>query len=180
MTTEPVSAAPVVARRRPMSALNVMLGVALLVAVGGVAFAAGRLTSPTTTAAGTRSGNGGQFGGNFGGPNASGAPGGGFGRGGFGGNVSLTGTVTASTPTSLTIALPGGQTVTVATDTATTYHREAAGSAADVTSGKQVIVQVSGRGFGGGGAGAANGSPAPSPGTGGGSQLKATRVTVVP
>jgi hypothetical protein len=42
---------PVVRPRRATSLLNVMLAVAALVAVGGVAFAAGRVTSPTPAAA---------------------------------------------------------------------------------------------------------------------------------
>ena len=184
--TEPVVNAPVVTtpavvRRRSMSALNVMLAVALLVAVGGVAFAAGRLTSPTSTAATTR--NGGQFGqGAQGRPNASGVPNGGFGGGfggrGFGGNVSLTGTVTATTPTSLTVSLPNGQTVTVATDNTTAYHQETAGAASDVTNGKQVIVQVTGRGFGGGGG--ASPAPGASSGASAAGDLKAASVTVIP
>jgi hypothetical protein len=177
--TEPVASTPPVVRRRStMSALNVMLAVALLVAVGGVAFAAGRLTSPTSAAAGTRTANGGQFGqgGQFRGPNASGAPGGGIGRA-FG-NVSLTGTVTAATPTSITISLPNGQTVTLATDGSTTYHEQAAGSASDVTNGKQVIVQVEGRAFGAGPSASPGASS--SPVTGAAGELKASSVTVVP
>jgi hypothetical protein len=176
--TEPIPGAPAVVHSRSTSALNVMLAVALVVAVAGVAFAAGRLTSSTSAAAGTRTTNGGQFGqgGQFG-PNASGAPGGGFGRGGFGGNVSLTGTVTATTPTSITISLPNGQTLTLATDSSTTYYQETAGSASDVTNGRQVIVQVEGRAVGAG----PSASPGvnPSPGTGAARDLKASSVTVV-
>jgi hypothetical protein len=175
--TEPVPSMPPVVRRRSTSALNVMLAVALVVAVGGVGFAAGRLTTPTSATAGARTTNGGQFGqgGQFG-PNASGAPGGGFSRGGFGGNVSLTGMVTATTPTSITISLPNGQTVTLATDSSTTYHQETAGSVSDVTNGRQVIVQVDGRAVGGPSA-SPGGNPSPATGTAG--DLKASSVTVV-
>jgi hypothetical protein len=178
--TEHVSSTPVVARRRSASALNVMLGVALLVAVGGVAFAGGRLTSPAASGAAAAAGKTGQSGqGNqLRGPNASGAPGGGFARGGLGGNLALTGTVTASTPTSLTIALTGGQTVTVTTDSSTTYHHQAAGSVSDVTTGKQVVVQVNGRTFGAGGA-APGASPGASAAAGNANELKATSVTIV-
>jgi len=179
--TEPVTpvtpvapAAPVVRPRRATSLLNVLLAVAALVAVAGVAFAVGRVTTPASTAASNRGTNG-QAGGQFGGPRASGAlGGGGFGRG-FGGAASIQGTVTATSPTSLTISLPNGQSVTFAIDGSTTYNRQTTGSSTDVTTGKQVIVQLTGRGFGPG-ASAAPGvaaSPAPS------GQLTAGSVTVV-
>jgi hypothetical protein len=167
--TEPV--APVVRARRAVPVLNVLLAVAALVAVAGVAFAVGRLTTPATAAVGNRGTGNGQFGGGFGGPRASGAPGGGFGRGGFGGAASIQGTVTSTSPTSLTISLPNGQSVTFATDSSTTFHRETAGSSSDVATGKQVIVQLSGRGFGPGTSPGA--SPAPS------AELNASSVTVV-
>jgi hypothetical protein len=166
--------APVVRPRRTNSILNVLLAVAALVAVAGVAFAVGRFTTPAATAAGNRGTGAGQFGGQFGGPRASGAPGtggGGFGRG-FGGAASIEGTVTATTSTSLTISLPNGQSVTFTIDPSTTYHRQTAGASSDVATGKQVIVQLTGRGFGGGG-GAGGASPAPS------GPLTAGSVTVV-
>ncbi len=162
--TEPV--VPVVRPRRTTSILNLLLALAALVAVAGVAFAVGRVTTPASTAAANRATNGGQFGG---GPRPSGGTGG-FGRG-FGGAASIQGTVTASSPNSLTISLASGQSVTFATDGSTTFHRETAGSSADVTTGKQVIVQITGRGFGPGE------SPGPSPAASGG--LKAVSVTVV-
>jgi len=151
--------APVVRPRRGTPILNILLGLAALVAVGGLAFAVGRFTTPASTAASNRGTNGGQFGG----PRASGVPGGGgFGRG-FGGTAAIQGTVTATTPTSITISLPNGQAVTFATDGSTTYHRETTGSSSDVSTGKQVIVQVTGRGFGPGASGAPGGtSPAAS------------------
>jgi hypothetical protein len=150
--------------------LNILLAVAALVAVAGVAFAVGRVTTPAATAAANRGTGAGQFGGGgFGGPRASGAPGGGSGRG-FGG-ASIQGTVTAISPTSLTISLPNGQSVTFATDASTTFHRETSGSASDVATGKQVIVQLAGRGFGPGGSPDANASPRAEP--------KADSVTVV-
>jgi hypothetical protein len=137
-----------------------MLAVAALVAGGGVAFAAGRLTSPASTAAANRGTAGGQ-GGQFGGPRASGAPGGGgYGRG-FGGAAGIQGTVTATTPTSLTISLPNGQSVTFATDGSTTYRRQTAGSSSDVATGKQVIVQLAGRGFAPGASAAPGGAASP-------------------
>jgi hypothetical protein len=155
---------PVVRPRRAASLLNVMLAVAALVAVGGVAFAAGRVTSPTSAAAANRGT------GQFGGPRASGAPGaGGFGRG-FGA-ASIEGTVTAMSPTSVTISLPNGQSVTFATDGSTTYNRQTTGSSSDVATGKQVIVQLTGRGF------APGASPATSPAASGGPT--ASSITVV-
>lgn len=148
----PPPVAPVDVRRRSGSAtlVNVLLGVALVVAVGGVAFAAGRATAPSSVAATGRNGFGnGQFG--FG-PNASGAPDrGGFGGfGGFAGagGVSLQGTVTAVSSDSITLQLASGQTLTIPLDAQTTYHSRTAATAADVTNGATVIVQLTGGGRG--------------------------------
>lgn len=172
--TEPVAPiGPIVPSRRATPLLNVLLAVAALVAVAGVAFAVGRVTTPASTAA-ANGGTTGQAGGGFGGPRASGAPGaGGFGRG-FGGATSVQGTVTATTPTSITISLPNGQSVTFATDGSTTYHQQTAGSSSDVAAGKQVIVQVTGRGTGPGSNPAPSGAaPVPS------GALTAGSITVV-
>jgi hypothetical protein len=171
----PVAPAPPVVRpRRATSLLNVLLAVAALVAVAGVAFAVGRVTTPASTAAANRGTNG-QAGGQFGGPRASGATGGaGFGRG-FGGAASIQGTVTATSPTSLTISLPNGQSVTFAIDGSTTYNRQTTGSSTDVTTGKQVIVQLTGRGFGPGASAAPGGAASPAPS----GELTAGSVTVV-
>ncbi len=49
------------------------------------------------------------------------------------------------TPTSVTIALASGQTVTIGLGSSTTYHQQAAGSQADVAPGKTVILKVNGR-----------------------------------
>lgn len=169
----PAPAAPVpAARPRSRSGgagllLNVLLGIALVVAVGGVAFAAGRVTAPTTAAAngngGGRFGNGG--GPFFGGPNASGAPNGngGFaGNGGFvgAGGVAIEGTVTAISADSVTLQLANGQSVTIPIDAQTTYHSRSAATAADVTTGSTVQVQLQGGGgrFGNGGGNAGNGN----------------------
>jgi hypothetical protein len=177
--TEPVApvttpVAHIVRPRRATSLLNVLLAVAALVAVAGVAFAAGRVTSPASTASNNRTATGGQ-GGQFGGPRASGAPGaGGFG-GALDGAASIQGTVTATTPTSLTISLPNGQSVTFATDGSTAYNRQTTGSSSDVTTGKQVIVQLAGRGFAPGASAAPGGASSPAPS----GDLTATSVTVV-
>jgi hypothetical protein len=141
--------------------LNILVAIAALVAVGGVAFAGGRLTAPAAAAAGA--GNGGRF---FG-PNASFAPGqggrqpgfGGFG-GGFGSaNLSIKGTVTGVTPTSITLELANGGTITLGVDGSTTYHQQESASASKVSKGQQVIVQLAGRGGGGAGPGS-SGAPA--------------------
>jgi hypothetical protein len=122
------------------------------VALGGVAFAGGRLTAPAATAAGA--GNGGRL---FG-PNGSFAPGqggrapglGGFGAGFGSANLSIKGTVAEVTSTSITLQLANGGTITLGIDGSTTYHQQESTSASNVSKGEQVIVQVAGRGAGGG------------------------------
>jgi hypothetical protein len=180
-TPAPVGPAAVRGKRGGGTIVNGLLGVALVVAIGGVAFGVGRATAPVSAAAAGRTGFGGGFGAG-GGPTASGAPNGG-GVAGAGG-VSIQGTVTAIAADSITLQLPSGQSVTIPTTTTTTYHERTAATAADVTSGATVIVQLEGGrgGFGqGGGQGgpAASGAPTASgtPARGLGS---ASTVTVVP
>jgi hypothetical protein len=139
--------------------VNVLLGIAVVVAVGGVAFAVGRATAPTAAAATTngRFGNGG-----FSAPNASGAPDGGFvgpgGLGGANGGTTIEGTVTAISADSITLQLANGQTVRIPIDAGTTYHQRETATAADVTNGSTVIVQLEGgRGVFTNGNGAAGG-----------------------
>ena len=138
----------------------ILLAVGLLIAVGGVTFAVGRITAPA--AAATTRGNGGFGNGGFGnggagGTGAAGAAG--LGRGGFGGGVLVTGTVDSISGTTITLKEANGSTVTVNLAGTTTYHAQAAATAADVTTGKQVQVeaQIAG-GFGG------QGVPGASPG----------------
>jgi hypothetical protein len=143
----PATGAPV-KRSRGGQALwvNVALGLALAVALGGVAFAAGRMTAPTSATAlnGTGSGrffgNGGYFPGG-GGANLGGQGGRGFG----GGGLSVEGTVTAMTAGSITITTATGQTVTIATTGSTTYHQQSSAAASDVKTGGKVIVQLGAR-----------------------------------
>ena len=116
--TPPPAPGPVVPAKPPRSGqtlwINVALGLALAVALGGVAFAAGRMTAPATAAAngngnGRFFGNGGYF---PGGGNGNGGtfPGGGLGNRGFGGGgLSVEGTVTAMTADSITITTATGQ-----------------------------------------------------------------------
>jgi hypothetical protein len=146
--TEPVR--PVVKPRRGFSLLNALLGLAMVVAVGGVAFAVGRMTAPTTP---TGFPNGGPGGGNFpGGPGASFAPGASFGPG-FGGNgpggglfgaggLTIEGTVESISGDTLTIRTADGQTVEVTLPAGTTYHSQASASSGDVASGSNVLVRV--------------------------------------
>jgi hypothetical protein len=165
--------------------VNVVLGLALVIAVAGVAFAVGRGTANASTAQGNGRGgfngqgftNGGNFpgGGNGGnGGNGNGGPGGFF-AGGAGG-ITLQGTVTAVNGDSITLKTAAGAEITISTNGDTTYHQQAAATSSDVQTGSTVKVQVNGfRGgrFGGGGA---NASPAPS----GAPQTTATDITVVP
>jgi hypothetical protein len=130
--------------------VNVALGIAVLVSIGGVAFAAGRLTAPAAAS----SGPGGFGGGGFPGdgnvpsfvPGQGGfGPGGGGGlNGGFGaaGGFTIEGTVESVDTASMTIRTASGETIEVALDSGTTYHSQASASASDVASGGSVIVRV--------------------------------------
>jgi hypothetical protein len=148
--------------------VNVLLGVAVVVAVGGVAFAAGRATAPTTTGTG-RFGANGPGGGNFvSGPGASGAPTrGGFGAALGGGGITIEGTVTAVSADSITLQLASGQSITIPTTSDTTYHSQTAATSSDVASGATVKVELSGGRFGGGGQGSGNGNGGNGNGNGG-------------
>ncbi len=139
--------------------LNVVLGVALVVAIGGLAFAVGRMTAPGSANAAGPFGNG-QV------PNFSGnGNGGGQGQGGFvgAGGLNLTGNVTAVSPDSITIDV-GGRSVTIPLDASTTYQKASTASQSDVTVGSSVTVALDGRlGFRG-----PNASPGASGGSSGG------------
>ncbi len=176
----PVQVPPVRARGGGGMLVNVILGIALVVAVGGVAFAVGRVTAPVTTAANRTGGNGGGF---FqgGGPNASGAPGGI--NGGFGGGgVSIQGTVTAVSADSISLQIAGGQTITIPLDAQTTYGTRTPATASAVTNGSTVIVQLQGgRGaFGGGNGNGGQGGGPNASGAPGRTLGPASAVTVVP
>ena len=128
---------------------TLLFALAGIIAVGGVAFAVGRLTAPPAAAATGRFGTGtagfrSQFG-----ANASFAPGEarGFLGGGLAGaagaaDVSLRGTVQSINGNTLTLKTASGSTVTVDLSGSTTYHKQAAASSTDVTTGSQVLVQV--------------------------------------
>jgi len=177
---DPLTAPVVKPRNKSSRAVNLLLGVAIAVAIGGVAFAIGRGTAPAATTAGAFPPNGGQFFTDGNGPgngNGNGGTGPNFGGPGAFANGGLTveGTVTAVSDDAVTITTDSGQEVSVSTTDDTTYHQQAAASADDVTTGSTVQVQLEALGgrFGGGGP---NASPAPS----GAPQTIATDITVVP
>jgi hypothetical protein len=149
------------APRGRSSAGNAILVLAAIVAVGGVAFAGGRLTAPASTARtglgnGALSGQGGQAG-TAAGSNGQGA-GAGF-LGGAGGALTINGTVAKIAAGVITLTLESGSTIDIATTDTTKYHAQAAASASDVTVGSKVAVEVSG--FRGGARSAtASGAPA--------------------
>jgi hypothetical protein len=128
------------------SSTMILLLIAGMVAIGGIAFAAGRVTAPTAAAAAVPSGALGF--GNF--PRGSLAPGqtfnpgGGLGRGGVGGGLGggVTGTVQSISGSTLTLLLSTGSTVTIDLSGSTTYHNETAGSSSDVKVGTKVQVQI--------------------------------------
>ncbi len=171
--TPPVSpVSPPVVKAKASSSLGTgILALAAIVAIGGVAFAAGRLTAPaaaasTTTGAGTGAGR--FFGnGGTGAGNGTGTGAGFAGRlGGANGGLTLSGTVTAISSTSITLQLASGTSVTIPIDSSTTYHSQQSATSADVTAGKSVLVEVSG--FGGRGAGdGAGGATGAAPGAAG-------------
>jgi hypothetical protein len=142
--------------RGAASWINVALGLALAVAIGGVAFAAGRMTAPAAAAAGGPNGgpNGGRFFGNGYFPGGGAFPGDRNGQGGPGGRTfggaSIQGTVTAVTADSITIKTASGQEITIALDSTTTYHQQTSATASDVKTGGTVIVRL---GFDGNGSG---------------------------
>jgi hypothetical protein len=153
-TTPVVGAAPVTAAPSPVPVsrksssggrwLNLVLALAAAVAIGGVAFAAGRTTAPVSAVGNGRTGFG--PGGSFA-PGASAAPG--LGRGGFGGaGLTISGTVQSVTADTLTVTTTGGQTIVVALGASTTYDTQTPASATDVQAGKTVQVQLTANGQG--------------------------------
>lgn len=175
----PAPASPVVPASRPRSrsALGTYLVAgALVVAVAGVAFAAGRLTTPTGTGRLGQFGTGGQLG--TGGQFGAGGQGGAGGLAGlFGGGLAVRGTVSGFDGRTLTLTLANGQTATISLSGSTTYHAATTASASAVTTGSTVVVEV--QDFGRGSAdGQGGGTPNPS-GAPTSLQLSATDVTVV-
>lgn len=138
--------APVVAvspRARSGGVLNLLLIGAAVLAVGGVAFAAGRSTAPASAFPGVGSLNGGPI------VRSDGSfdPGAG-GPGGFAldGGLAIDGTVTSIDADSITLALSNGEAMTLALDGDTTYHEATDATLADVAVGDDVSVKVDGGG----------------------------------
>jgi hypothetical protein len=130
------------ARAQRAGSVPLLLAASALVALGGVSFAIGHLTSnggsSTVQTAAFRA-------------SASGAPGFGAGASGAGvagGTATISGTVVSATADSMTLQLANGQTVTIATDPSTTYHGQTSAASSAVTTGSTVIVQTSGIGSG--------------------------------
>jgi hypothetical protein len=128
-----------VAAARKRGPLDYILAIALVVAVGGVAFAVGRTTAPAQASV----------------PNGVGfAPTGSFdpGAGLGGGGLTIEGTVKSVDGSTLVIGSTSGQEVTVTLGADTTYHEATSADASSVAAGDDVTVRVSGGGpFGGGG-----------------------------
>jgi hypothetical protein len=142
------SPAPVAkTHRRTGRWLDLALGAAAILAIGGVAFAAGRATAPTAAAADAFTRGGGTFfraGGSFD-PTSGQGPRFGFGGGG---GLSIDGTVTAIDADSITIKTADGQERTIELDASTAYHQATDAAASDVAVGDDVSVKVSGGGQG--------------------------------
>jgi hypothetical protein len=183
--TPPTSFAPAplvaktVAKNRASTGTALLL-VGALVAIGGVAFAVGRVTAPaaaTTPAAGGFGGAGrgtGEGGtGGFGG--AGGAGGFGGGRGGAG--VNITGTVVSIDGSSIQLKLANGTTETLNLASTVTYRDSTTGTAADVAPGATVQISLA-LGAGAGGP-TASGQPRPSGGFGGLGNATVGTITVV-
>jgi hypothetical protein len=164
--------APLVKPKSSSRALNAVLALAAVVAIGGIAFAIGRTTAPTA-AANPRGAFAGGFPNASFAPNASGGPAGfpGGGQGlGLGRGLTVSGTVAALTTDTLTITTDSGQTIEVGLDADTGYHAKNDATSADVVVGSAVEVGVDfGADFG-----QPNASPDPSTVLG-----PATDVTVV-
>jgi hypothetical protein len=128
-----------------------LLFMAGFIAVGGIGFALGHLTAPSTTAAANPSGGRGGFGGG-GRALASLAPGQTFDTSQFGGGAAgrglaavsggVSGTVQSISGTSITIQTATGTTETIDIAGTTTYHSAAAASSTDIKVGTSVTVQI--------------------------------------
>lgn len=142
---QPTSPTMPALRRKSNRTGNLLLAVAGIVAIAGIAFAAGRFTAP---AAAVTPGNGnfglfpggsfdpGSFPGGQGGP-GQGGPGAGF------GNATLRGEVTAVSDSSITLELQNGSTIDVPIDESTDYQAATEATPSEVAVGSSVLVQPS-------------------------------------
>jgi hypothetical protein len=171
---QPVRATP----PKRSNAGGYLLTIAAVIAVGGLAFAVGRVTAPAPAATARSAfafGQGGAGGGGDTGPNGSFAPGQGGANGGFARRALTTeATVTAVAADHLTIQIgASGQTVDVSIDGGTTFHTQQVASATAVTPGSKVLLQFNAATAGGSPGGTttlpgSGGSAAPSGVPGGG------------
>lgn len=140
----PVPVVAVAPRGRSGGILNLLLIGAAIVAIGGVAFAVGRMTAPANALTQVGAFPDGAVGI---GPRGSFAPGGG-GPGGFtlGGSIALDGTVKSIDADSLTLTLANGQEMTFKLDDSTTYREATDAAATDIAVGDQVSVTSAGGG----------------------------------
>ncbi|HET9666626.1 MAG TPA: DUF5666 domain-containing protein [Desertimonas sp.] len=148
MTMEPAplgSANPVaIPTRRSNRLLDIALAMAAVLAIGAVAFAAGRITAPASAVPPFARG-GLAPGGAIVAPDGSFDPNGPMPGGvASNGGLAIDGTVTAVDADSITLKLVGGQEMTFKLDDATTYHEAADASASDVAVGDDVSVKVTG------------------------------------
>jgi hypothetical protein len=162
---DPVLVAPPApaSRRSGGMWLNLLLGAAALIAVGGVAFAIGRSTAPAPVGAAFLRGNaiangdlvpGGSFDPAAGfGRRGDGQGGVGIGPGALRGGASIDGKVTAFDGSTLTITLDSGDEMTFDVTDDTTYHEATGTDAGSVTIGADVSVRLEAGGFGGPGDG---------------------------
>jgi hypothetical protein len=131
-------------RPRPPRAVLAALGLAALIAVGGVGFAAGRITAPAGTGrfAGLGQGGAGTFFGRGAGGGNGGANGGGAGGGLFagGGGPALQGTVESINGDTMTLQAANGTTITVNLSTTTTYAQEQPATQSAIGTGDTVRV----------------------------------------
>jgi hypothetical protein len=181
-TTPIAPVAPVVVAKRGGGGrwVNVLLGAAAVIAVGGVAFAIGRSTAPAT-ATGVVPGGLVIDGGPVGSFDPDVVPGGGPGGPAMlGGGPTIQGTVTAIDADSITIKLASGAEMTFALDRDTTYHESTATDPTTVQVGDEVAVQADGGrvSFNGNGNGNGNQGQGAQPGSGEDADLTANDVTV--
>jgi hypothetical protein len=168
VATSPAAPAAPSRRRGGGGGGTAILLVGAIVLVGGLGFAAGRVTAPATSSRAASTGQNGAGNGAIGGQLPAGATGA-FRAGGFlggGGGITVEGTVTAVTADGITLDINGTPTE-VKTDASTTYHSQGPAKAGDVSVGTKVLVRMSGfggrPGFGGPDAGPnASGAPAAS------------------
>ena len=132
----PAAATP---RRRSSRVLDLALAGAAIIAIGGVAFAIGRVTAAAPATAGFAPG-----GATIVRPGGSFDPGTGPGpRFALGGGLTIDGTVTAIDADSITVKTADGEERTFDLDGSTTYREATDATASDVSVGDDVSVKVS-------------------------------------